>query len=147
METRQTSILLALFALTRMACTHSAASVDASADLSRVTDDVVVVWDSPDDLAPRDSSAEDVTMFDAFDAAAHAGSPGGVHLSASERAGLIALPRPSHFSAAEWAAMIDRMDSLQGVAMPADVAAALATATPTPTLTPTPTNTATPTRT
>lgn len=68
METRQTSILLALFALTRMACTHSAASVDASADLSRVTDDVVVVRDSPDDLAPRDSSAEDVTMFDAFDA-------------------------------------------------------------------------------
>jgi hypothetical protein len=63
-------------------------------------------------------------LFDAFAVRVRPGSPSGIHLSAAERAELVALPKPGHFSAAEWAAVIDRLDSLQGAPVPADVAAA-----------------------
>lgn len=51
-------------------------------------------------------------------------TPSGVHLSAEERAFLVALPRPSVFSAAEWGVLIDRFDALQEGPLPADVAQA-----------------------
>lgn len=63
-------------------------------------------------------------FFDAFSDRVQPTGPSGVRLSAGERAELIALPRPASFSAAEWAAMIDRLDSLQGNPIPADLAAA-----------------------
>lgn len=63
-------------------------------------------------------------FVDALADRVQSGSPGGIHLSAEERTFLVNLPRPSQFSAAEWAAMVDRFDSLQGVPRPPEVAAA-----------------------
>lgn len=63
-------------------------------------------------------------FFDSLAVRVRPESPSGVHLSAQERADLIALPRPAQFGAADWTAMIDRLDSLQGASMPADVQAA-----------------------
>ncbi len=63
-------------------------------------------------------------FFDAFSDRVQAAGPNGVRLSASERAELIALPRPAHFSVSDWTAMIDRLDSFQGQPLPAAVATA-----------------------
>ena len=63
-------------------------------------------------------------LFDAFAVRVRPESAGGIHLSPGERTELLALPRPGQFSAAEWAAVIDRLDSLQGVPTPPEVAAA-----------------------
>ncbi len=63
-------------------------------------------------------------LFDALADRVQAASPAGIHLSAAERSELLALPRPAQFSGTEWAAMIDRLDSLQGAPLPADLAAA-----------------------
>lgn len=60
-------------------------------------------------------------FFDAFAERVRAATPAGVRLSAEERAELLAMERPGHFTLGEWTAMIDRLDSLQGGPMPADV--------------------------
>lgn len=68
-----------------------------------------------DEDAPKISA-----LFEALRQRVQPGSPAGIHLSAAERAELVALERPSNFSATEWATMIDRLDAIQG-APPADV--------------------------
>ncbi|MEO8428561.1 MAG: hypothetical protein ABI651_15785, partial [Verrucomicrobiota bacterium] len=65
-----------------------------------------------------------IELFDALADRVQPAGPSGVHLSATERAELVALPRPAQFSQAEWTAMIDRLDSLQGNPVPPDVAEA-----------------------
>ena len=62
-------------------------------------------------------------FLDAFREHVQPGTPAGIRLSAEERAALIALPNPAPFTAADWAALIDRLDSIQGN-VPADVKAA-----------------------
>ena len=64
-------------------------------------------------------------LVDAFNARTAVGSPLGDRLSPAERAELLALPRTAQFDQTEWVALIDRMGSLQGSALPPDVAAAL----------------------
>lgn len=63
-------------------------------------------------------------FFDAYRAAVAPASPSGLALSTPERTALIAMPRPAAFSLAEWTAMIDRLASLEGKPLPADVLAA-----------------------
>ncbi|MCI0537102.1 MAG: hypothetical protein L0Z50_17945, partial [Verrucomicrobiales bacterium] len=76
------------------------------------------------------NSSEDLPLFNAWIAAFNARteptSPSGVRLSAAERTELLAMPRPAHFTLAEWTAMTDRMDALQAGPLPPDVAAAKA---------------------
>ncbi|MBE7503268.1 MAG: Ig-like domain-containing protein [Verrucomicrobiales bacterium] len=62
-------------------------------------------------------------FLDAFREHVQPGTPAGIRLSAGERAALIALPRPAPFTAPDWAALIDRLDSIQGN-VPAEVKAA-----------------------
>ncbi|MBL9140122.1 MAG: Ig-like domain-containing protein, partial [Verrucomicrobiales bacterium] len=64
------------------------------------------------------------TFLDLFSTYVGAGSEAGIHLGAVERAELLAMPRPSQFTAIEWQVMIDRLDSLQGAELPAAVAVA-----------------------
>ncbi len=63
-------------------------------------------------------------FFDALAVRVQPGSPSGVRLSPTERSELIALPRPAQFTLSEWTAMIDRLDSIQGQPLPADLALA-----------------------
>lgn len=51
-------------------------------------------------------------------AAADPVSEAGVRYSPAEKAALAALPRPSHLSAPEWSALVDRLDLLLGNALP-----------------------------
>jgi hypothetical protein len=63
-------------------------------------------------------------FFDALADRVQPGGPSGVKLSPAERSELIALPRPAQFTLAEWTAMIDRLDSIQGQPLPANLARA-----------------------
>jgi hypothetical protein len=77
------------------------------------------ILESESDEVPRLSA-----FFDALAVRVQPGSPSGVRLSPTERSELIALPRPAHFTVAEWTAMIDRLDSIQGQPLPANLARA-----------------------
>lgn len=62
-------------------------------------------------------------FFAAFAERVRVASASGIHLSAQERSELLAMERPAQFTLADWTAMVDRLDSIQG-AMPAEVVAA-----------------------
>jgi hypothetical protein len=88
-------------------------------------DFLVKLTGTPKILESESSEVRRITgFFDAFADRVRADSASGIALSATERSELVALPRPAQFTAAEWAAMIDRLASFQGKTWPAEVVAA-----------------------